>query len=178
MTQVNCNLQSKLCHSVHSQLLMQCPALSQINSILFLWRKERTIGCLQTTVLSTSPTQTTDQRPPLSKPQRSPRGPKKQISSSSLSARHTHTGLCSLQYTVEGKTFPHRYSRYLSEIHKTTQLLPSACREAEQKLRRGCEDCHTELVIHSSNTKHWLRNRVQTVKQGWEVCCCTLKSKT
>lgn len=33
---------------------------------------------------------------PFSKPQKGPRGPKKQMSSSSLFARHTHVGLCSL----------------------------------------------------------------------------------
>lgn len=83
----------------------------------------------------------------------------------------------SLQYVVEGKTFPLRYPRCISEIRKPTQSLVPACREAQEKLRRDM-DCYTELVIHGSNMEHWLINGVRTAEQGWEVYFCTLKSRT
>lgn len=87
MTLVNCSLQSKP-HRAACSLLVTWSCIITHQHYSFLWRQQRTIGCLQTTASSTSPTQTTDQRSPLSKPQGSPRGSKEQMPSSILSARH------------------------------------------------------------------------------------------
>lgn len=101
----------------------------------------RTISCLQTTVSSTSPTQTTDQRPPLPKPQPGPRGLKKQMFSSSYSPRHTCAGVCNTAVHSRKESISLKITQYISETFSVVQLLISSYRDAQEKPRRVGQGC-------------------------------------
>lgn len=123
MTQVNCNSQSKA--HANSEPLMRCPMLSYLFfTILILEGKMRTISCLQTTISSTSPTQTTDQRSPLPKPQMGLRGLKKQMCSSSHSAR-TCAGVCNTIVHSRKESISLKITHYIPKTFTVVQLLIS-----------------------------------------------------
>lgn len=161
---MKCTLQRKPHHPAHSQLLVWCPALSQIDSIIFIWRKDPWLFANHS-IICLSHTNHRSKVFPLRTTERSPGAPRsRHLAVHFLPATHMRT-VQTLQYVVKGKTFPLRSPRYMTETSKIPQSLVPTCPEAQQKLRAG-EDCYTKLVTHSSNVEHWLTNGVQTAEQA------------